>query len=202
LDVLNAMPAGLAYLALGLSAFVENIFPPIPGDTITVFGAFLVGTRRLSFWAVYVSTTLGSLAGFLSLYGLAMLAGRRLFGGLNGRFFRAQDIRRAQEWFRRYGYAVIAVNRFLPGLRSVISVAGGLSTLRPVPVALLALVSAGLWNLIWMGVGYGLGTQWEQVRAAVGHIMRTYQLALLAAAAVVGAIYMLWRLRRRKGKNV
>ena len=38
---LNSLPDPLIYLALGVSAFVENVFPPIPGDTITAFGAFL-----------------------------------------------------------------------------------------------------------------------------------------------------------------
>jgi len=50
------------YIFLFLSAVVENLFPPIPGDTITAFGAFLVGTGRLDFLLVYTSTTLGSVA--------------------------------------------------------------------------------------------------------------------------------------------
>ena len=60
LDFLNSLPDGLIYLLLGVSAFVENVFPPVPGDTITAFGAFLVGTQRLSFFGVYLSTTAGS----------------------------------------------------------------------------------------------------------------------------------------------
>ena len=70
IESLNILPDFLIYLALGISAFVENICPPIPGDTITVFGAFLVGTKRLHFFGVYLSSTLGSLFGFLFLFGL------------------------------------------------------------------------------------------------------------------------------------
>jgi len=47
----------LVYVALFLSAYIENIFPPIPGDTVTVIGAYFVGTGKLNFWGVYFSTS-------------------------------------------------------------------------------------------------------------------------------------------------
>jgi membrane protein DedA with SNARE-associated domain len=40
LNELRSLPDLLIYFLLGLSAFVENLVPPIPGDTITAFGAF------------------------------------------------------------------------------------------------------------------------------------------------------------------
>ena len=66
-NLFDTLPNSLLYLLLGLSAFVENIFPPIPGATITAFGVFLVGALKLDFMGVYLSTTLGSLAGFMAL---------------------------------------------------------------------------------------------------------------------------------------
>ena len=68
LNCLETLPDFLIYLFLWLSAFVENLFPPIPGDTITAFGALLVGIGGLNFFGVYFSTTLGSLLGFLCLF--------------------------------------------------------------------------------------------------------------------------------------
>jgi len=71
-------------------------FPPIPGDTITAFGAFLVATERLSFFGVYLSTTLGSLFGFMFLFWIGSLLGRRFFIEKDYRFFRAKDIIRGR----------------------------------------------------------------------------------------------------------
>ena len=76
---LEALPDALVYLLLGLSAYVENIFPPIPGDTITAFGAFLVGLGKLHFMGVYLATTFGSLLGFLTLFWLGRFLGRQFF---------------------------------------------------------------------------------------------------------------------------
>jgi len=103
LDLLNSLPDFLIYFLLGLSAFVENVFPPIPGDTITAFGAFLVGTERLHFFGVYLSTTLGSLLGFMFLFWVGGLLGRRFFVERDLWFFKARDIMRAEDWFRKYG---------------------------------------------------------------------------------------------------
>lgn len=38
------------YMILFLGAYVENIIPPIPGDTIVVFGAYLAGVGTLIRW--------------------------------------------------------------------------------------------------------------------------------------------------------
>ena len=123
--LLNTLPDFLVYLLLGLSAFVENIFPPIPGDTITAFGAFLVGTGRLGFFWVYISTTMGSLFGFMFLFWVGSYLGRRFFIEKDYRLIKAKQIIKAEDWYRKHGYLLIGINRFLPGIRSVISVAGG-----------------------------------------------------------------------------
>ena len=65
------------------------------------------------------------------------------------RLFSAQNIVQAEKWFRKYGYFLILLNRFFPGIRSIISLAGGISNLGTFRVALLALISAAAWNLIW-----------------------------------------------------
>ena len=167
-EKLDRLPDSLIYLFLGLSAFIENIFPPIPGDTITAFGAFLVGIGRLHFLGVYGVTTGGSFFGFLTLFCLGRFLGKRFFIEKDYRFFRAKDIVRAQVWFRKYGYLFISINRFLPGVRSVISVAGGICRLDIFKVSLLALLSTGVWNLIWIVLGFSLGNHWDF--SAIGRV--------------------------------
>ena len=185
LDLLNSLPDFLIYFLLGLSAFVENVFPPIPGDTITAFGAFLVGTERLHFFGVYLSTTLGSILGFMFLFWVGGLLGRRFFVERDLWFFKARDIMRAEDWFRKYGYLLILLNRFFPGIRSVISISGGISRLRTFRVALLALISCSVWNLIWIATGYMLGSNWDTVKDRMAYIMVRYNLAVFVLLAAV-----------------
>ncbi|MBW2084286.1 MAG: DedA family protein [Deltaproteobacteria bacterium] len=190
LNFLSTLPAWLVYIFLGISAFVENIFPPIPGDTITVFGAFLVGVGKVGFAGVYVSTTLGSLAGFMTLFWVGMKLGRSYFIERDHWFFKAEDIVRAENWFRKYGYLLIFLNRFLPGIRSVISISGGISRLKAGKAALLALISCAIWNLIWIIVGYSIGSNWEEIKQTMGRIMSRYNtvVLILAGAVIIGLI--------------
>lgn len=182
---LGSLPDALIYILLAVSAVVENLFPPIPGDTITAFGAFLVGVGRLHFAGVYIATTLGSLMGFMCLFWIGRRLGRRFFVEKDYRYFKAGDIRRAEAWFERYGYLLVLMNRFLPGVRSAISLAGGISRLEAGRVAALALVSCGIWNLVWILLGYALGTHWETVQGQMTAIMTRYNTAVLVLFALI-----------------
>ncbi|MBW2348340.1 MAG: DedA family protein [Deltaproteobacteria bacterium] len=201
LDLLNGLPDLLLYLSLGVSAFVENVFPPIPGDTITAFGAFLVGTGRLGLAGVFAVTTAGSLLGFMTLFGLGKALGRRFFLDKDYRFFKAEDILKAEAWFRKYGYLLVLLNRFFPGVRSVISVAGGISRLRAWKVGLLALASCGVWNLLWISLGYSLGSNWDVVRGRLGAILARYNAVVLSAGAAVALFLLIRALRRRRSSG-
>ncbi len=198
LDFLNSLPDCLIYFLLGLSAFIENIFPPIPGDTVTAFGAFLVGTKKLSFLWVYTATTVGSLLGFMTLFQMGTLLGRRFFIERDYLFFKAKDIIKAENWFRKYGYLLILLNRFFPGIRSAISISGGISGLNPLKSAFLALLSCGVWNLIWIFLGYTLGNNWEKVRDRLGHIMARYNLAVLIFIGLVILVFLARKLLKKR----
>ncbi|MCP4682828.1 MAG: DedA family protein [Desulfobacterales bacterium] len=198
LDLLNSFPDYLIYIVLGLSAFIENVFPPIPGDTITAFGAFLVGTKRLNFLGVFISTSLGSLFGFMFLFRIGSILGKRYFIRRDYRFFKARDIIKAEAWFRKYGYFIILFNRFFPGLRSVISLAGGISRLKTSKVMLLALISACVWNFLWISLGYTLGSNWGTMRDKMGYFMTRYNLTILVILGLGVLFLVVKRLIRKK----
>ncbi len=198
LQILHDLPDFFVYVLLGVSAFIENVFPPIPGDTITAFGAFLVGIGRLDFFGVYFSTTLGSLLGFLCLFQFGRFLGKRFFIEKDYRFFKAKDIVKAESWFGRYGYLLIAFNRFLPGVRSAISIASGISGLRLFLVALLALLSCAVWNLIWIFMGYSMGSNWETIKETMSTIMMRYNAAVILFLLIAAALYFFFRKKRKE----
>ncbi len=187
------------YIFLFISAVIENLVPPIPGDTITIFGAFLVGTGRLSYVLVYISTTAGSVTGFMLLVLLGRFLEREFFIAKNYRFFPAKSIVAAEQWFERYGHFVVLANRFLPGIRSVISLVSGITRLNLLKVALLSLASAAVWNLIWIHIGFVLGNNWQTVREKSVDIISKYNIIvgiIIALAIICSLIYKLIKKRR------
>ncbi len=189
------------YGFLFISAVIENLFPPIPGDTITVFGAFMVGTGRLGYLPVYLATTAGSVCGFMLLVLIGRLLEREFFMKRNYRFFPAGSIISAEQWFARYGYFVVLANRFLPGIRSVISLVSGIARLNLWYVLLLSVISASIWNLIWIQAGFLLGNNWETVKEQAGLLIKRYNLAAGILIALIAGGYIVYRFMRNRHKT-
>ena len=188
------------YLFLFLSSVIENLFPPIPGDTITVFGAFLVGAGRLSYLGVYISTTIGSVLGFMALFLVGKYLGKKFFHEKNYKHFSIEKIEKTEHWLQKHGYWIIAANRFLPTLRSVISLVSGISELKTNKVLLLSLISASLWNIIWIQTGYVLGNKWHIVKERFSDIMMEYN--IIAGILIIVLIIILMLYLKLKNKKI
>ena len=177
------LPANLIYVFLFVSAFTENVCPPVPGDTIIVFGAFLAGQKKIDFTSSYLCTTFGSWAGFMFVYWLGIK-----LGSIKKKipFFKPEDILKAENWIKRYGYLVILVNRYLPGVRAVISVTAGIMGLSFWKASITSLVGCASWNMAIMYVGLKAGSNWEEIKHRVSFLLSRYNLvvALLLAGIV------------------
>ena len=184
----------LAYSLLFVSAFIENIFPPIPGDTVTVVGAYLVGRGILNFWGVYLATTLGSVLGFMTIFSIAFYVEKRLIEKYQPRWITSTHIDRVESWFKKYGYGVIVLNRFLSGARSVISFVAGLSKLSPPIVLLLSFISCAIWNGILIYLGLLVGQNWEQMITA----LKIYNQWVLMIIILVLLVWLLMRYFRKR----
>jgi len=162
-NFIDQAPAWLVFLTVFLASYVENIFPPIPGDTILIFGAYLVGRGNLSFTMALVTTLLGSVMGFMTLYAVGFKYGRGVMYSKQQTWFSPKSLRRVERLFTKWGYGVVFINRFLAGLRSVVGLFSGIGKLKVWKVILLSFFSSLLWNgtLIWLGSS--IGENWEQI---------------------------------------
>lgn len=188
-NLFSQISPAMAYLILGVSAYTENVVPPIPGDTVVILGAYLVSTGQLDFWGVYVSTTIGSVAGFVTMYYIGRKFGRSfIYKKSRSRIFKEEDIRKAEIWFGKWGYWVIAANRFLTGTRSIISLFSGLFHLNILLVVALSIVSAAIWNGLLISAGMLVGENWE----IISDIISQYNNVLIVlTVCVIG--YVIYR---------
>jgi len=157
-------PEWLVFLVVFLASYIENIFPPIPGDTILIFGAYLVGRGNLSFSMALATTLLGSVLGFMTLYVIGYKYGHGFIYSKQQTWFSPNSIERVEKLFKKWGYGVVLINRFLAGLRSVVGLFSGIGKLQVWKVVVLSLISSLFWNgtLIWLGSS--IGENWEQIR--------------------------------------
>lgn len=182
----------LAYVVLACAAMVEYVVPPLPGDTIALFGVSLASSAGWSPWLIWAALNVGAIAGGQSAY-----AAGRLFTDpqRRPRFLRSPrteaELERVLELFRRRGAVALALNRFVPAFRSVFFVGAGIAGLPGWQVLLWGGLSAVLWNGLLVGIGVAFGATLSSLEAGV----RTYA---IGAGAVIAVGLVVWLLRRRK----
>jgi len=200
-SLLNTIDPLTAYFILFVSAFLENVVPPIPGDTVVVIGAYLVSIEKLGFWGVFVSTCLGSSAGFMVMYYLGYKFGRNFFYNKSrSKLFKEKQIQKVEKWFAKWGYWVIFANRLLSGTRSVVSLFAGLVHLNPFLVFLLGLISTMIWNGILISLGLILGDNWNVLMEYVSRY-NTILLSLTVIIVVAVISYKFYKKKHNKSEE-
>ena len=185
---LSGMDPIWAYCILLLSAFLENVIPPVPGDTVVVFSAYLVGRGTLGLWPVFLTTWMGGTAGFLGMYYLGYSRGRAFFTSRGGRFFSLAGLAKAECWLQRYGVILLLGNRFLSVIRSVIAIGAGLGGMKWMTVAVCGAISTAAWNGLLLYAGLMVGQNWEQVTG----LLKQYNIVLLGLLLLLVVVF-LWR---------
>jgi membrane protein DedA with SNARE-associated domain len=187
----------IAYIILAISAFVENVLPPIPGDTVVILGAYLVSIGQLTFLGVYLSTTIGSVAGFVTMFFIGRKFGRTfIYREPRAKIFKAEHIQKVEIWFSKWGYWVIFANRFLSGTRSVISLFAGFFHLDAFIVLILSFVSAAIWNGLLIMAGMLVGNNWE----IITEIVSQYNKVLIGLTVLILG-YLIYRKHNRKDQK-
>lgn len=189
LGYIEQSPPHLVFASIFLASYIENIFPPIPGDTILVFGAYLVGRGHLSFSAALITTLLGSVLGFMTLYWVGYRFGRGFMYSKQQTWFSDKSLRRVEKLFVHWGYGVVLINRFMAGLRSMIGLFAGIGKLKVWKVISLALISSLLWNgtLIWLGSS--IGENWE----VIGEYLKEYNLVVTILMLIIVSAFLIHR---------
>jgi len=190
----NADPVWM-YTGLFLGCYIENVFSPFPGDSVVVLGAYLVGTGTLRFDMVFISTTVGSMFGFGTIFAFGRFAAEKWISTGRLKLVNSKRYRLTEKWFEKYGYWIIVANRFLSGIRSVISLFAGISNLSTIKVLLYALVSTIIWHSILIFAGLKLGENWEQVETYI----KKYNVILFSVLGlIVLFIIIRWFIKRKK----
>jgi membrane protein DedA with SNARE-associated domain len=188
--------SSFGYAGIVFLLFLENVFPPIPSELIIPLAGFLVSTGQFSFFGVIIAGTFGSLLGALPFYFLGkMIKEERLCEWTEkyGRWLTisVQDIDKAKEWFDKYGAWTVFFCRFIPGIRSVISIPAGINRMNPFTFLAASALGMALWTTILMSAGYLLKNNFERVEDYLEPV--SY---FVLGAILVGYFYRVFKQRK------
>jgi membrane protein DedA with SNARE-associated domain len=186
----------LGEIGVGALILLESLVPPIPSEVVLPAAGALIYFGDLSgpltmFWA-----TLGSVIGALILY-----AAGRAFGEERTKkvmlavpLIDADDVDRADAWFSRHGEKAVLIGRLIPGVRSLVSLPAGAAGMPLGRFVLLTTVGSAIWNLLLIGGGWLLGTQYHLIEA---HIDTANNIIYILIGASL-AVFVMRRLHRNR----
>ncbi len=177
---------GYGYLAVGGLVFVEDFGVPAPGETILVAAAVYAGAGQLNVVLVGVIGLLAAIAGDNVGFALGHFGGRPV-AERYGRYvlLTAERLDRAQALFSRHGGKIVAVARFIEGLRQLNGIIAGISRMRWVTFSAFNALGAALWVATWVTVGYLAGHHLAAIYRTVSHYELYAGLALVLAVVAL-----------------
>ena len=166
--IINIMNS-YGYIGVFLLILIENIFPPIPSELILLFGGFMTTYTKLNIIGMIISSTLGSLIGALLLYKIGTIFSKEklkiLISGKLGRVLKLKnsDIDNANKWFTNEGKKTVFFGRFIPLIRSIISIPAGINKMNISKFITYTLLGSAIWNLVLIILGHIVGRNWKVI---------------------------------------
>jgi membrane protein DedA with SNARE-associated domain len=148
-----------------------------------------------SYLVLATAGTLGYLLGSLIGWAIGRWGGHTLLER-HGRWLQVtpENLERAERWFDRHGRAAVFLGRLTPLVRSFISIPAGTLESPLGPYTVLTLAGSAIWCFAFAGVGWALGSSYEQVHHAFRYVD---YLAVAGAVAALAALLVLHRRRAR-----
>jgi membrane protein DedA with SNARE-associated domain len=197
------------YLALFAATFISSMGIPIGSEiAIGYAGALASGQltssgseHHLSLGLVIVVATLGEVAGSLAGYAIGYFGGRPLVDKA-GKYvlLTHKDLDRAEAWFDGKGESIVLFGRFIPLVRSFISLAAGLAEMTITKFVVFTVIGCAIWCTALASIGYSLGSTWHTVLHKFS--IAGYIAAVLVVLAIAFAFYHRYRtLRMERAKH-
>jgi membrane protein DedA with SNARE-associated domain len=194
-DVMDA----LGEIGVGVLVLAENVFPPIPSEVVLPLAGYLASRGRMDLTLVIVAATVGSVLGAMLLYEAGARTGRvrlrRLIDWMP--LLEGEDLDKAESWFARHGESSVLIGRCIPVVRSLISVPAGFAEMPRWRFVVLTTIGSGAWNTVFVGAGYALGAQFDEIERYSGWL----NTAVYAAIAVLLLLGLRRALRRSRAQR-
>jgi membrane protein DedA with SNARE-associated domain len=203
----------VGYLGVAAAVALETIVAPIPSEVILPMAGWKVSQSAADPsivepltdqpWNIVLTiafATLGSLVGALVGYAIGAWGGRPLldrFGRYVG--IGAEDLDRADEWFRRWGAWAVFLGRMVPLVRTFVSYPAGIARMPIGPFILFSTIGSLIWNAALIIAGFIVGENYEEIEAA----LKPYEnIIYLVVIGVVVLLIVRWQLGKRRREPV
>ena len=187
--------ADLGLWGIFVLMLLESACIPVPSEATMLFAGFNVSEGEYSLFAITLVGSVANLVGSWLAYAVGYY-GRVEVLERHGRklHISPRHLAWADRWFERYGGRTVFFTRMLPIIRTFISLPAGVARMPFWRFTLLTFVGCVPWVLMLGFIGQQVGSRWEDWKDSLHYFDYA-----VAAAIVLGVIYLLLRRRTRGG---
>jgi len=157
----------LGYWGVLLAMTLESACIPLPSEIIMPFSGYVVyeGTTNMTLIGITIVGALGNLFGSLIAYYVGLIGGRPLLEKY-GKYVMIthSKLELADQWFTKYGYEAVFISRFLPIIRTFISLPAGITHMDLKKFVIYTFLGSLPWCFALGYIGVKLGPHWEIIR--------------------------------------
>ncbi|EYT49310.1 membrane protein DedA with SNARE-associated domain [Brachybacterium muris] len=182
-------------IALVIAA--EALFPPVPGELLLPFAGVSAAANGHHVLVPIFWTTLGSVVGGLGVYAVGRALGLERTRALVQRLplLEQSDVDTAVRFFDRHGFPAVAIARFVPMVRTFISIPAGIERMPVLLFAAATGLGSALWNAAFVVAGYYFGMAGGEALEA---FVRIYSLIVAGFGIIAGIAFATQRIRSRR----
>jgi membrane protein DedA with SNARE-associated domain len=190
--------ATTGYPGIGLLALLGNANIPIPSEAVLPVGGILAQQGKMDFHIVAWVGTLGSVLGSVISYGFGAFLGTD-FLRKYGKYvlMKTHEIDTAERWFGKYGLQITLWGRFVPLVRSFVSLPAGLYRANFPLFLLYSFLGSLPWCYLWTWLGFKLGENWS----AVERYTKIIDIVVILAIVALLAKFLISRFRKKPGTS-
>lgn len=168
----------------------------LPGDSLLFTVGLLAAQDKISYplWVCCAALFVASMAGNALGYWVGDHFGPRVFRREDSRIFRTEYVEKTRVFFERYGNRAVVLARFVPVVRTFITVMAGVGTMSFRRFMVYSAVGGLLWAVGVTLLGYYLGT--------VPFVKNNVEVMLLAFVAIAIVPVAVEYLRERAARKL
>lgn len=196
-EIIINLVGTLDYFGIFILMAIESSFVPFPSEAVMIPAGVLVQRGEMSLILVMLAGILGSLAGALINYALALHLGRRLVNKLVSHygkvfFIDKNSISASEAYFTRHGELTTFFGRLVPVIRQLISLPAGFSKMNLFKFSVYTSLGAAIWSIILVFLGYFFGNNQELIEK---------NLNLITLMVLIAILILLISIKLRKNKK-
>jgi len=184
------------YLGVFILMVLNSTAIPIPSEVTLPFAGFLANQGSLSLLVVIIIGILGDLVGSIIGYTIGYFLEENLLLSLIKRYGKfilvtEHDYHKVTAWIKKYGAPVVFVGKMLPGVKSFVAVAAGITEVKFVKFVISNVLAALVYVSFVTYVGFYLGSKWD----TLGVYFRKFELAIVVFIILGGLFYINYKLK-------